>query len=70
MAMDMEERINSISRKWKYIEKSLSESERERDNTRDRSELIIIQIDEAKGMVRLVRDIERKARCKAIGGII
>ena len=68
--MEMEERINSISRKWKYIEKSLSASERERDNTRDRSELIIIQIDEAKGMVRLVRDIERKARCKAIGGII
>ena len=45
-------------------------SERERDNTRDRAELIIIKIDEAKGVVRGAREIDKNSRSEAIVGLI
>ena len=44
-----------MSGKWEYLGKSLMESKRERDNSRNRYQSIIRKIDKAKGMARELR---------------
>ena len=53
----------------RYIRKRLRADERERDNSREKSKLRLIRIDEADGIVREEREREFNDRVKAIGGI-
>ena len=54
---------------WRDLRKNLRAAERERENARDKSKLLVRQAGEDKAVVREVRERERNARAKAAGGI-
>ena len=55
MDMELEGMFNSLLGGWRDLMQRLRAAERQMNNTRDRSELIVRNIYKAKGMVREAR---------------
>ena len=69
IAIDMEGRIDSLLEGQMDIMQRLREDERERDDSRDNNEFIVVYIDETDGIVREARERECNIRAKATGGL-
>ena len=52
-----------------YLGQRLRASKRDSDNARDSSESLARRVEDAKGLVREVRDRKQNSRAKAFGGI-